>query len=67
MGGFMQEIQKTNETQANAKAIIIAITVGIIAGGISWMMYKRPAWRQNILSLTRQALSVAESSLNNNQ
>ncbi len=63
----MQEIQKTNETQANAKAIIIAITVGIIAGGISWMMYKRPAWRQNILSLTRQALSVAESSLNNNQ
>lgn len=63
----MQEIQKTNEAQANAKAIIIAITVGIIAGGISWMMYKRPAWRQNILSLTRQALSVAESSLNNNQ
>ena len=57
----MQEITKNTEAQANAKAIIIAVTVGIIAGGISWMMYKRPAWRQNILSLTRQALSVIES------
>ncbi len=57
----MQEIQKPTEAQSNAKAILIAITVGVIAGGISWMMYKRPAWRQNILSLTRQALSVIES------
>ncbi len=57
----MQEIQKSSEAQANAKAIIIAVTVGIIAGGISWMMYKKPAWRTYILSLTRQALSVAEN------
>jgi hypothetical protein len=62
----MQEITKNTEAQSNAKAIIIAITVGIIAGGISWMMYKRPTWRQNILSLTRQALSVVET-MNNDQ
>jgi hypothetical protein len=40
----MKEIKSKGEMISDAKAMMFAVTVAIIAGGVSWILYKKPSW-----------------------
>ena len=42
------------------KAIVAAVTAGVVAAGIVYLMYKRPQWRRQVVEVGRHLLNLTE-------
>jgi len=42
------------------KAVVAAVTAGVVAAGIVYLMYLRPRWRRQVVELGRHLLNLAE-------
>ena len=45
------------------KAIVAAVTAGVVAAGIVYLMYKRPQWRRQVVEVGRHLLNLAEGAI----
>ncbi|MHB0936247.1 MAG: hypothetical protein ACYDCO_01685 [Armatimonadota bacterium] len=42
------------------KMIVAAVTAGVVAAGIVYLMYKRPQWRRQVVEVGRHLLNLAD-------
>jgi|GEM_PF-2303426 len=45
------------------KVIVAAVTAGVLAAGVVYLLYLRPQWRRQAMEVSRHLLNLAEGAI----